>query len=170
MQSSKSEAPEQPKDVTHPVRLMIVQGLSSVEDVVYVGLGILLAIAAVTQVLASFKSFILALITHSLTGQIVNLLDQILLVLLIVELLYTVQVSFREHGLVAEPFLVVALIAAIRRVLIITAEVSKMREGGEIIFKQTIVELSVLTFMILIFVGCLTVLQKTRPSRRERAS
>jgi uncharacterized membrane protein (DUF373 family) len=170
MPSAKNEAVDQAKDVAHPVRLMIVQGLSSVEDVVYVGLGILLAIAAITLVVASFKSLVSALIAHSLTGQIVNLLDQILLVLLIVELLYTVQVSFREHGLVAEPFLVVALIAAIRRVLIITAEVSKMREGGEAVFKQTIVELSVLTFMILIFVGSLTVLQKTRPSRRESAS
>ena len=43
---------------------------------------------------------------------------------MIVEILYTLQVSFREHTLVAEPFLIVGLIAAIRRVLILTAEFS----------------------------------------------
>jgi uncharacterized membrane protein (DUF373 family) len=41
-----------------------------------------------------------------------------LLILLIVELLYTVQVSFREHAVMPEPFLLVGLIAAIRRVLL----------------------------------------------------
>jgi hypothetical protein len=44
------------------------------------------------------------------------------LILLVIELLYTVQVSFREHGLIPEPFLLVGLIAAIRRVLVLTAE------------------------------------------------
>jgi len=55
-------------------------------------------------------------------GQIISVLDQVLLTPLIIELLYTVQVSFREHGLLAEPFLVVALIAAIRRILVLTAK------------------------------------------------
>jgi len=33
---------------------------------------------------------------------------------MIVEILYTVQVSFREHALVPEPFLIVGLIVAVR--------------------------------------------------------
>ncbi len=37
----------------------------------------------------------------------VDLLDQILLILMVLEILYTVQVSFREHVLSPEPFLVV---------------------------------------------------------------
>jgi uncharacterized membrane protein (DUF373 family) len=162
MSDTKPKLAEQPKDVSHPARRFIVQGLSTVEDIAYVGLGVLLAIAAITLLLAAFKSFATALFAHSLTGQVVNLLDQILLILLIVELLYTVQVSFREHGLVAEPFLVVALIAAIRRVLIITAQVSKLPEEGSSVFRQTIIELSVLAVMILIFVGSLVMLQKQK--------
>lgn len=42
--------------------------------------------------------------------------DRILRILLVVELLYTVQVSFREHGLIPEPFLLVGPMAAIRRI------------------------------------------------------
>lgn len=44
----------------------------------------------------------------------------------------TVQVSFREHALVPEPFLIVGLIAAIRRLLVLTAEFAPLLEknGG----------------------------------------
>ena len=87
-------------------------------------------------------------------------LDQILLVLLIIELLYTVQVSFREHGLLAEPFLVVALIAVIRRVLVITAEIAKLPESSDNVFRHAMWELGVMTAMILVLVGSLIMLQK----------
>jgi hypothetical protein len=35
---------------------------------------------------------------------VIGVLDQVLLILMIVELLYTVQLSLREHVLVPEPF------------------------------------------------------------------
>ena len=138
----------------------MVQTLSSVEDIVYVGLGLLLTIAALTLLLTTLKSVLLALWTRALGGQIVNLLDQILLILLVIELLYTVQVSFRERGLIAEPFLVVALIAAIRRILILTAEVARLPEAGEAVFRHAMLELGVLTVMVLVLVGSLIMLQK----------
>jgi uncharacterized membrane protein (DUF373 family) len=137
-----------------------VQTLSSVEDLVYVGLGLLLTIAALTLLVTTLKSVALALWNHALGGQVVNLLDQILLILLVIELLYTVQVSFREHGLIAEPFLVVALIAVIRRILVLTAEVPKLAEAGEAAFRHAMVELGVLTVMVLVLVSSLIMLQK----------
>jgi len=137
-----------------------VQTLSSVEDLVYVGLGLLLTIAALTLLVTTLKSVALALWNHALGGQVVNLLDQILLILLVIELLYTVQVSFREHGLIAEPFLVVALIAVIRRILVLTAEVPKLAEAGEAAFRHAMVELGVLTIMVLVLVSSLIMLQK----------
>lgn len=151
---------ELPKDASHPVRQAVVQTLSSVEDIVYVGLGLLLTIAALTLLLTTLKSVVLALWSRALGGQIVNLLDQILLILLVIELLYTVQVSFRERGLIAEPFLVVALIAAIRRILILTAEVARLPDAGEAVFRHAMLELGVLTIMVLVLVGSLIMLQK----------
>ena len=117
--------PEDREGETHPVRTRLAHALSLVEDVVYVGLGILLTITAFSLLLFGLKTFVSALLAHTLAGQVIGLLDQVLLILLVVELLYTVRVSFHEHGLVAEPFLVVALIAVIRRVLVLTAEVPK---------------------------------------------
>jgi uncharacterized membrane protein (DUF373 family) len=168
---SREKAPvPEPKDISHPARVFIVRGLSTVEDVVYVGLGILLAVAAIVMLLAALKSFATALLAHSLTGQVVSLLDQILLIMLFVELLYTVQVSFREHGLVVEPFLVVALIAAVRRILIITAEVSKLPEATPSIFRQTVLELLLLTVMIVTFVGSLILLQRQAQRKKQLAA
>ena len=112
----------------------------------------------------AFKNLFTALLARALPDQVVGILDQILLILLIIELLYTVQVSFREHGLLAEPFLVVALIATIRRVLILTAEVSKLPE--KTIFLHTMLELALLTGMILVLVGSLIMLQKQRRQNR----
>jgi len=148
------------KDASHPVRQAVVQTLSSVEDIVYVGLGLLLTIAAFTLLVIALKTVVLALWNRALGGQVVGLLDQILLILLIIELLYTVQVSFRERGLIAEPFLVVALIAVNRRVLVLTAEVPKLSEAGEAVFRHAMLELAVLTVMVLVLVGSLITLQK----------
>jgi uncharacterized membrane protein (DUF373 family) len=155
------------KDTTHPLRTFLVRGLSLVEDTVYVGLGILLTVAALTLLSATFKSFVVALMARNLPGQVVSLLDQILLILLVIELLYTVQVSFREHGLLAEPFLVVALIAVIRRVLILTAEVSKLPEASGAVFLHMMIELALLTVMILVLVGSLIMLQKQDQRRGQ---
>jgi uncharacterized membrane protein (DUF373 family) len=159
---------EQPQPaILHVGRRVIVQGLSYVEDVVYVGLGLLLAVAALTLLVVAIRATAIALFQRQFASQAVGLLDQILLILLIVELLYTVQVSFREHGLLAEPFLVIALIAVIRRILVLTAEVPKLPEAGEVVFRHAILELALLAAMVLILVGSLILLQR-QGKRRAR--
>src|SRR5512135_1893523 len=155
----------------HPVRRRVVDILSLVEDVVYVGLGLLLAVGAMALLIAAFYQSATAFVSHSFGGQIVALLDQILLVLLIIELLYTVQVSFREHGLLAEPFLVVALIAVIRRILVLTAELPKLPEAGGAVFSHALLELALLTVMIFVLVASFIMLQKqTRQKPHDPAS
>ena len=108
--------------------------LSLVEQIVYAGLGTVLAICALASLAGVFKNTAYSLRHRDLNGQIVSVLDQVLLVLLIIELLYTVQVSLREHRLVFEPFLVVALVSAVRRILIITAEMTKLPPSSQPIF------------------------------------
>lgn len=148
-------------------REFVAQGFAAVEDIVYVGLGLLLAITAGALLLGSIKNLVNVLVQRSLAGQAVAVLDQILLILLVIELLYTVQVSFREHALLAEPFLVVALIAVIRRVLILTAEVPKLPEAGEAPFRHAMLELGLLTAMIVVLVGSLIALQRQAKDQRR---
>ena len=158
-----------PLHQVHPVRRRVVQGLSFVEDIAYVSLGVVLAIAAFTLVVAAFGSILTAVHRGPVMGQIVSVLDQVLLTLLIIELLYTVQVSFREHGLLAEPFLVIALIAAIRRILVLTAKFAELPDSADNVFRHAFIELGVLTVMIVVLVGCLIALQRHKRDTREGA-
>jgi len=84
-----------------------------------------------------------------------------LLILMIVELLYTVQVSFREHTLVPEPFLIVGLIAVTRRILVLTAQFATLFEkGNTAAFQSAMLELALLTLMIVALVVSLRILGK----------
>ena len=131
-----------------------------VEDVVYIGLGLLLAGCSLALLVSGLINFGQNLIAGSLTTNIVALLDRVLLILLVVELLYTVQVSFREHALMPEPFLLIGLIAGIRRVLLLTAELAQVSEKSEVVFQHFIMELLALTVLIVVLVSSLVVLRK----------
>jgi len=142
------------------LREWISTGFTRVEDVAYVGLGLVLAVSALILLVFLALSLGEAIMSANLPIKIVRLLDQSLLILMIVEILYTVQVSFREHTLVAEPFLIVGLIAAIRRVLILTAEFSRPAEISEAAFRNVMFELGLLTLLILALVFSLFLLKR----------
>jgi phosphate starvation-inducible membrane PsiE len=141
-------------------RAVVARGFTYVEDVLYVGLGVLLAAAALVLLADGAVMFWRALVATELPARVIELLDRILLILMIAEILYTVQVSLREHTLVPEPFLVVALIAAVRRVLIITAEFADLMDKGPEPFRNAMVELALLTVMIVALVASLLMLRR----------
>lgn len=144
----------------HLNREWVARAFTVVEDIVYIGLGLLLAGSALLLLISGMISFGHNLIAGSLPTNIVALLDRILLILLVVELLYTVQVSFREHGLIPEPFLLVGLIAAIRRVLVLTAQFAEVHDQADAVFQHFIIELGVLTFLIVALVVSLILLKQ----------
>jgi hypothetical protein len=148
-----------PKETVQPKRAWVARAFTAVEDIVYLGLGLLLAGSSIALLISGVISFFQGLMARTLTGNIVPMLDRILLILLVVELLYTVQVSFREHGLIPEPFLLVGLIAAIRRVLVLTAEFAQVQNEPETVFKHFVIELVVLTVLIVALVISLVLLR-----------
>jgi len=141
-------------------RQWVARGFTLVEDVVYIGLGLLLAGSSIILLVSGVVVFVQNLMAGTLPGNIIALLDRILLILLVVELMYTVQVSFREHALIPEPFLLIGLIAAIRRVLVITAEFAHVHGQPDSVFKYFLIELCVLTVLIIVLVASLVVLRK----------
>ena len=148
-----------PGGIAPELRERIAQAFTRVEDVVYVGLGLLLTAGALVLLIDAGvmlgRQFLAAM-----PGPIIELLDRILLIVMIVELLYTVQVSLREHTLVPEPFLVVGMIAGIRRILVLTAEFSEMLEQGGSAFRNAMLELCVLTAMVLALVAAVVLLRR----------
>lgn len=158
-----------PKTAPPDLREKISSVFTRVEDVTYVGLGVLLAVSALFLLLAAAWTLVEGLSFSGLAKDLtVEVVDQILLVLLIIEILSTVQVSFREHVLTPEPFLVVGLIAAIRRILIITAEFSNPSEILEAAFRNAMFELGLLTVLIFSLVFSLHFLKKNRAATVER--
>jgi phosphate starvation-inducible membrane PsiE len=103
---------------------------------------------------------------HSEADSLVIAIDRLLFVLMVIEILHTVRVSFRSGTLVAEPFLVVGLIASIRRVLVITLESSQANQYGKwtpdspAILHSTMLELLVLGGLILVMVISIFLLRR----------
>jgi uncharacterized membrane protein (DUF373 family) len=158
------------KEKSRPLtpRNWVARGFTAIEDAVYVGLGVLLGASAIVLLATGGVQFVRALGSGSFSQEAVSLLDQILLILLVVELLYTVQVSFREHALVPEPFLLVGLIAAIRRVLVLTAEFGQMQQHSEEEYRHFFIELSILTFLILAVTFSLMLIHPRNPPKAQR--
>ena len=132
-----------------------------VEDVVYIGLGLLLAGIVVALLLKAFVAFARSVVDGSLPNNIIGLLAQLLLILLLVELLDTVRVSFRAHTLSPEPFLLIGLISAIRRMLVLHAQMSESHDKNAIVPTSSILELAVLAALILALAASIVLLKRT---------
>lgn len=110
------------------------------------------------------------------TDLVLRVLDQLLVVLMLVEILHTVRISIRSHTLVTEPFLVVGLIASIRRMLVITLEAAALtKEGkwtpeGATIFRASMIELGLLGVLIFVLVYSITLLRRSPEKSEEEFS
>jgi hypothetical protein len=140
-------------------RLWITRALTAAEDVVYVGLGVLLAAGALALLVGEIALISRQIAAGTIADVIVPLLDRILLIVIFVELLFTIKVSFREHVLEPTPFLIVGLIAITRRIIVLSAELSKLIEEGETAFQFALMELGLLTVAAVALVFCLRMLR-----------
>jgi len=145
-----------------------------VETLAYMILGVMLALTALLGIGSAGLSLWDAVLEHADTDSVVFTIDRLLFVLMVVEILHTVRVSFRSGTLVCEPFLIVGLIASIRRVLVITLESSQASKPGnwtpdiEAQFNGTMLELGVLAGLILVMVISIFVLRYSdrRPTQK----
>jgi phosphate-starvation-inducible protein E len=89
----------------------------------------------------------------------VDILNTVLLVMMTMEIVYTVAVSLESHTLVAEPFLIIGAISAIRRMLVITAT-STQASPDE--FRSTLLELLLLTLIVIAMAFAIWILKKAQ--------
>jgi uncharacterized membrane protein (DUF373 family) len=145
----------------------------TVEVLAYVVLGVMLAIAVLVGVGGAAASLWEAIQSRGEAGALVLAVDRLLFVLMVVEVLHTVRVSFRSGTLVCEPFLIVGLIASIRRVLVITLETSQAHQPGkwnpdeQALLNSTMLELTVLGGLILVMVISIYMLRRSDREHRE---
>jgi uncharacterized membrane protein (DUF373 family) len=105
--------------------------LISFEFALYAVIGVLLAVAAAFVLVGTVTGLVHAVL-HG-TGAVdagVVVLDRILLALIVAELAYTLRFVVRTHEIAVEPFLYIGLIAVVRRILIVTAQLERGPRTG----------------------------------------
>lgn len=132
-----------------------------VEDGIYLLIGAALVVMAVALLGDAGLGFFAQARAGDLKTAALNALNTLLLVMMLVEILHTVGISLRSHVLVSEPFLIVALIAAIRRVLVITAEQAYPTMVELEAFRAVLLELGLLTVLILALVFSIYLIRRT---------
>ena len=149
--------------------------LIHLETAAYIALGVLIGGAALLSIVGAVPLLIGS--ARELTGSstIFLLIDRLLLVLVLVELLHTVRISIRSHTLVIEPFLVIGLIAVIRRVLVLTLQAEGFTKNTpwnpdvESHFRASMIEAGVLSLLLVVFVISIAVIRRMK-SEEEHAS
>lgn len=120
------------------------------EDVLYLITGGLLGLTAIWLLVQTALVLVESVGGGTLLEQSLEVLDALLLVLMLVELMHTIRVSLEAHALVPEPFLIVALIAGVRRVLILTTEANQYMQTDPERFQMALLELGLLTVFFLV--------------------
>jgi phosphate starvation-inducible membrane PsiE len=120
------------------------------ESAVLVLIGIALVMVAVLLLFAGMHDLWNAAMggTESIEHKSIEILNTILLVMMTMEIVYTVAISLKSHTLNAEPFLIIGSIAAIRRMLVITATSTDIEAKPEV-FRNTLVELGLLSATVI---------------------
>jgi uncharacterized membrane protein (DUF373 family) len=142
-----------------------------IEHTFYFVTGVLLAITAALALLSAGISIASASISWGAPEEIIVTIDRLLFVLMLLEILHTVRVSIRDGILTPDPFLVVGLIASIRRVLVITLGSSQATHPGnwtpetQAQFNASMMELGVLSVLILVMVVAIFLLRRGREGK-----
>ena len=153
------------EDVQNGVMRRSTDLFLGVEHAIHIALGALLSVAALIALASSVAILWNGLPEWQSGESLLTLMDRLLFVLMLAEILHTVRVSIRSGTLNGEPFLIVGLIASIRRVLVITLESSQANQskgaGDQAgMFQSSMIELGVLAVMILVMVVSIYVLRR----------
>ena len=122
------------------------------ERAAYYGVALFL-LATIVMVFASAAISLADVVELGPLETALEVLDKVLLIFIFAELLGTISTIVREREVTAEPFLLIGLIAVVRRILAVTASIEQ--NLGTPRFDDLIVELGVLTVLVLALAGAL---------------
>jgi uncharacterized membrane protein (DUF373 family) len=136
-----------------PKRVNLLDMLSVFEHIIY----FFVALALIVPIALLFGSMVMSTLRVSEMGvleTVLAVLDRVLLVFIFVELLDTIRIIIRERGIViAGPFLLVGLIAVVRRILLVTAGLEQAAGTEE--FQSLLLELGVMAGLVVVLTGAL---------------
>ena len=143
------------------------RALGFLEDVVYWAIAVVLVIGSVSLLVAQFNTMLRLRATPASTVML-EVLDGLLMIFIFVELLYAVRSCLRSHEIVAEPFLIVGILACIKEIVVLSVEAATLlKEGPE--FSRAIVEIGVLGAVVLVLAIAAYVLRERRRDNSDPA-
>ncbi len=113
------------------------------QDYLSAAVGVVLLVMAVAVLAGAIADFCRSLLHADVEAAVNALLDRVLLTLILVEIVHTVVLSLRAHHLVAQPLIVVGLVATIRKVLFVLSGPSSVSTAT----------LALLLAMVVVFVA-----------------
>ncbi len=146
------------------MRLKKVTGiLRAAEDVVLTLIAVMLVALAVLLLGMSAAGMVRDMRAGTLANAGIEVLNSILLVMMIMEIVYTVTRSLESHLLVAEPFLIIGAIAAIRRMIVITAESTNIQLTNPEAFHSLLLELALLAVIVVSMAFAVWIMRRSNP-------
>ena len=138
--------------------------LALAEDGVYALVGLLLAVTA-GVVLVAVAYHLVQDVDEGMKKAVLDALDGLLTVFILLELLAGLRATLTERKLVAEPFLIVGIIASIRGIIIVGLE-AREKKAAE--FDDAMMEIAVLGGLVLVLaVASWLVRRKEREPEEE---
>jgi uncharacterized membrane protein (DUF373 family) len=151
-----------------PFKRVFTSVLDTFERIAYLGIALALSVPIVMLVVSAAMSM-LEVSEVGVLETVLAVLDRLLLAFIFVELIDTIRVTVRERGIfIAEPFLLVGLIAVVRRILLLTAGLEQA-ESTEM-FRNMLIELGVMTGLVIVLTVALYFTRRMRVSEKERES
>jgi uncharacterized membrane protein (DUF373 family) len=154
-------------------QLFSSESLLRVELVLYAALGLILSLTALFALFSACEALWHGLSAEVSARTVVEVIDRLLVVFMLVEILHTVRISIRSHILVTEPFLIVGLIATIRRILVITLNAANLTNAanwgndGAAKLRASMLELALLGGTVIVLVISIHILRKSKSPEEE---
>ncbi len=151
-----------------PNKVNLLSVLDGAERIIYYVVALALIIP-VGMLFVSAAVSMLQVLEVGVLQTVLVVLDRALLVFIFVELLDTIRITVRERGsIVAEPFLLVGLIAVVRRILLVTAQIEQVEDTEA--FQNLLTELVVMAGLVIVLTIALYFTRRMRRFEQESES
>ena len=134
------------------------RALEVAENVIYGGIAFFLVMSGLLLLAIAAKTS-WALWQDFSQAPLLEVLDVLLLVFIVVELLFAVRTTVERRELIAEPFLLVGIIASIKEIVVLSVEAAGVLGRGEE-FRDRIIEIGVLGVLVVLLGGTAFLLRR----------
>ncbi len=151
----------------NPKRVFFLNILEALETIAYLTIAFALSVPIVMLVISAVMSM-LQVAEIGVLEAVLAVLDSLLLAFIFVELIDTIRIvtTANERGIfIAEPFLLVGLIAVVRSILLLTVNLKQIQSMEEV--QIVLIELGVLSVLVGVLTSTLYFARRMRLSDKK---